>query len=92
MNQAGKPFMTKCANGGDKAIGGHPAYGVIFGSGNDLRISSNSNVNDLSYSNLGKSYKHYLYAEGSVEAKAILAGSYKFQTTEIEIYTKEKNN
>jgi hypothetical protein len=42
-----------------------------------------------SYSNLGKCYKHPQYAQGTSEAKTFLAGSYKFQLDEIEVYQKE---
>ena len=36
-----------------------------------------------------QNYKHPSYAFGSKEAKSFLAGSHKFCTTEIEVYTKE---
>jgi hypothetical protein len=42
-----------------------------------------------SYSNLGYSYPHPQYAFETDEAKAFLAGSYKFQLDEIEVYLKE---
>ena len=64
-------------------------YGPSFGGGFDLYISNNSNTSGESYSNLAYSYKHPNYAYNSNEAKSFLAGSYKFLTTEIEVYTKE---
>ena len=53
-----------------------------------LHIVGDSNTNESSYSNFGNSYKHPDYPAGTEEAQNILAGSYKFKTTEIEIYTK----
>jgi hypothetical protein len=48
-----------------------------------------SNINVVSFSNLGHSYTHPDYRQGSNEAKSFLAGSYNFQVTEIEVYTKQ---
>ncbi len=55
----------------------------------DISISSNSNANQSSYSNFGYVFKHQDYPAGSARAKAILAGSYTFQTIEIEVFTKK---
>jgi hypothetical protein len=49
-------------------------------------------INDKSYTNisdLGYHYSHPDYAYGSNEARSFLAGSYYFQVSEIEVYTKE---
>jgi hypothetical protein len=69
------------------AIYTNEVYGPIFGA--DLYICDNSNTSNRSLSNLGKSYKHPNYVYDSNEAKSFFAGSYKFLTTEIEVYTKE---
>ena len=42
-----------------------------------------------SYSDLGYSYKHPQYEDGTNEASTFLAGSHKFQLDEIEVYQKE---
>jgi hypothetical protein len=63
-------------------------YGPTFGGGHDFHISDNSNTNKDSYSNLGYSYSHPDYAYGSEEAKSFLTGTYNFQVSEIEVYTK----
>ena len=63
------------------------AYGPIFGADGDIFVYDNSNENNNSYSNLGDSYQlpnNITY--GSEEAKGYLAGSYNWQTTEIEVY------
>jgi hypothetical protein len=54
----------------------------------DLYISSNSNANLASYSDLSYGYKNTGYQVGTEKAKTILAGSYYFQTDEIEVFTK----
>jgi hypothetical protein len=40
-------------------------------------------------SDLGFSYKHPQYAQGTNKAETFLAGSHEFQLDEIEIYQKE---
>jgi len=52
-------------------------------------ISNKSNNNASSYSNLCLSYAHPSYAYESNEAESFLAGSYEFQVSEIEVYTKK---
>jgi hypothetical protein len=69
------------------AIYGHYSYGPTFGGGHDIYVSDYSNTNEYSSSNLGHSYQlpeNTTY--GSEEAKIYLAGSYTWQTTEIEVY------
>jgi len=76
-----------CANG-DNAIECVPSYGPIFGTGGyDFYIASGSNANQDSYSEFGKSYKHPDYPKDTEKANSILAGSLKFQTLEIEVFT-----
>ncbi len=43
-----------------------------------------------SSSYLGLDYLHPQYAQGTNEAETFLAGSYKFQLDEIEVYQKEE--
>jgi hypothetical protein len=54
----------------------------------DIFIADNSIINNESHCNLGNTYKHPDYPVGTEKAKSILAGSYKFKTTEIEVYAK----
>jgi len=70
------------------AIYGHPSYGPTFGAGNDIYVSDSSNTNENSYSyNFGNSYQlPKNITSGSVEAQSYLAGSYRWKTTEIEVY------
>ena len=53
---------------------------------NDILISSNSNKNNSSYSNLGNGFNFAIFSSGCEQAQAFLAGSYKFQTSEIEVF------
>ena len=55
--------------------------------GLDLVISKESNY-ELNRSYLSDRYSHPKYAAGTEEAKAFLAGSYKFLLSEIEVYQK----
>ena len=51
----------------------------------DISTYSNSNVNDKSEASVGDSYIHPEYEKGS----DILAGSIRFSTIEIEVFTTE---
>ena len=65
-------------------------FGPVFGSepnGCDILIKDSSNVNNNS-SDLGSGFKHDEYMVGSKEAKSFLAGTYEFQVSEIEVYSK----
>jgi len=89
INKEDKPFKVTCSDGANYAIWFAFHCGPSFGSYPcDLHIVGDSNTNESSYSNFGNSYKHPDYPAGTEEAQNILAGSYKFKTTEIEIYTK----
>lgn len=87
VNKENKPLVMKPQN--QTLIYCNSRFGPTFGNGHDIHISSNSNGNTLSYSNLGISYKHPNYENGSNEAESFLAGSFYFQTVEIEVYTKK---
>ena len=77
MKYSGTSYSNYCASG----------YGPTFGGGHDFYISSDSNTNNSSYSNLGHSYKNPNYSYNTNEAKNFLAGAYNFQVGEIEVYT-----
>ena len=73
-----------CTNGAI-AISCYSYNGPTFGL--DLYIASGSNWNQDSFSGFGRSYKHPDYQFGRVKTASILAGSYHFQTLEIEVFT-----
>ena len=60
-------------------------FGPTFGGGRDIYICNSANERMGSYSNLGVSYQHPL----GNETEKFLAGSYKFQLSEIEAFQKE---
>jgi hypothetical protein len=80
--------MNIDSNRYQNAIRCNLSYGPIFG-GCEITIANNPNTTMDSYSFLGSSYKHPQYAKGTNEAKTFMAGSYKFQLDEIEVYEKE---
>lgn len=88
VNKENRPFKVPCANSGQKAIFTRATYGPTFGGGFDIKIMSNSNVNQDSYCNFGSSYKHPDYLFDTDKAKNILAGSHNFQPVEIEVFAK----
>jgi hypothetical protein len=57
--------------------------------GNNIHIANNVNTRIDGYSDLGSDYSHPQYAFGTNEAQTFLAGSFKFQLDEIEVYEKE---
>jgi hypothetical protein len=65
----------------------HSECGPTFG--DDIFIDNNANTTWDSFSNLSACYKHPQYAYNTNEGKTFLAGSYKFQLDEIEVYEKE---
>jgi hypothetical protein len=87
VNKENKPFKVMCSIGG-YAINCNSTYGPTFGGGFDIHVSSDSNSNQTSYSNFGHTYKHADYQYGTEKAKSILAGSYNFQTLEIEVFVR----
>ncbi len=88
INKENKAFKVMCSNDGQNAI--LCDHGPTFGkSDSDIFINNNSNT-DSGHCNFGHTYKHPDYLEGTEKAKNILAGSYKFRTTEIEVYAKVK--
>ena len=83
-----RPF--KCPvydNQNGRAIYCFIVYGAVFGDGCDLFISSNANTNQDSYANLGKTYRPPDgYKPKTARTRVLLAGSYKFTPTEIEVF------
>jgi hypothetical protein len=87
INKLNKPIKMKWSR--NYGICCSSSYGPVFGGGHDLLIANNSNINTKSSSDLGHSYTHPDYEYASNEAKSFLAGSFNFQVSEIEVYTKQ---
>ena len=101
VNKENDPFKVKCPS---NDLNGFPLYpihcssthGPAFGFNGgygdyDLIISSQSNMNIESHSNFGYSFQHTSYPLGSQKAQSVLAGSYNFQTVEIEVFKAKKS-
>jgi hypothetical protein len=87
-NGENRPLKIKIdPNERQYAICCNPECGPSFSF--DIYIANNANTITNSVSNLGFSYKHRQYPEGTKEAKTLLAGSHQFQLDEIEVYQKE---
>jgi hypothetical protein len=86
INKLNEPIKIKLSQ--NKGIYCNSSYGPAFG-GHDFIIVDSSNKNEYSYSNLGHSYAHLDYRFETNEAKSFLAGSYNFQVSEIEVFTKQ---
>ncbi len=93
INKENRPFKTMVSSAPSHyALSCVSSKGPSFGYNNayvDIDIASNSNVNQNSWCDIGRSFKHQDYLEKSAKARAILAGSQFFQTIEIEVFTKK---
>jgi hypothetical protein len=92
VNKEENPFKVLCSNGGKLAIACDSKFGPCFGGEDnhvqDICIKTDSNFNNDNFSDFGYSFKHPDYLKGTFKAKNILAGSYKFETLEIEVFAK----
>ena len=62
-------------------------YCPVFGRGRDLRISNNANLNTASFTNFGRTYQAPPgYTPGAANTKALLAGTYTFTPSEVEVF------
>ena len=80
------PFKAPVKNH-QYAILSRPSYGPTFGAGHDLYISNDSHANQQSYSDFGHTYQPpagYFY--DTQQTQSLLAGSYNFTTTEVEVF------
>jgi len=70
------------------AIYSAPSNGPVFGGGHDLYVALD---NSYGYSNLGNSYELpsflAMYGTYSEQTQSFLAGSYRFQAVEVEVYS-----
>jgi hypothetical protein len=85
INKDDKPFKVKCSNNA-YAILCHSDCGPSFVE--DITVETNSHINRDSYTDFGCSYEHPEYTYDTEEARNILAGSFNFQTVDIEVFSK----
>ncbi|XP_028405398.1 uncharacterized protein LOC114527885 isoform X2 [Dendronephthya gigantea] len=81
------PFKANVYQNNGNAIYTNIGYGPTFGGGHDFYIATNAKSSTSSYSNFGHTYlppSGYSYASGNT--RALLAGSYRFRPSEVEVY------
>lgn len=82
-----RPFKAPVYRNHNNAIYTNPGYGPTFGGGHDLYIRSDGNTKTGSYTNFGHTYRPPSgYGYGTSNTKALLAGNYNFQPSEIEVF------
>ena len=81
------PFRSAVYRNSQYALYTSPNYGPTFGGGHDLHIRNNADKNRNSRANVGYTYRApsgYSYSNGKTQA--LLAGSYYFTPTEVEVF------
>jgi hypothetical protein len=82
-----EPFYAKLRDQKDTgAIRIESSKGPIFGGGHDLEIGNDAVSNTASFANFGSSYQSppgYTYKQNN--AQSLLAGSYRFRPSEVEV-------
>lgn len=69
------------------AIYTHPLYGPTFGYQKDICIAHNAGYSSNSYTNFGDTYAlPNGYVKGASDTYSLLAGSYYFKPSEIEVF------
>ena len=86
VNADNSPQFIPIRVGDKSSIYCVPEAGPAFGAGCDIYIRDNSNRTQSCKSNLGCSYDFKLFSFRTPEAQSFLAGSYNFQTSEIEVF------
>ena len=82
-----KPFKAAVYRNSHTAFVHGSSYGPTFGGGHDLYISNNANLNIVSYTNFGTTYQLPPdYTPGAANTRALLAGSYHFTPSEVEVF------
>ena len=87
VNQTNQPILINHEPVTPYSIYCQPSHGPTFGGGHDFHICNNADTCDSSYSNLGRCYKHPSYTYQSTAAQSLLAGSYNFIVSEIEVFS-----
>ena len=82
-----KPFKAPVYPNSGHAIYTSNGYGLIFGGGHDIYITNNAHTSTSSYSNFGYTYRLPSgYSYNQANTRDLLAGSYNFKPSEIEVY------
>ena len=80
------PFKSPVYQNSANAMYTNNGYGPTFGA-HDIYIANNANGGIASYSNFGYTYKPPSdYKYGTQKAKQLLAGTYNFTPSDVEVY------
>ena len=81
------PFKSPVYKNYEYAICSDSSYGPTFGGDHDLHISNDSHTNQQSFTDFGYTYQPPAgYVYNTPQTKSLLAGSYQFTPTEIEVF------
>jgi hypothetical protein len=89
INKENRPLKMKCSSN-QGGIRCNNTCGPIFGGKagySDIWIGNLSNLSPVNHSYLGHYYTHSDYKYGSNKACSLLAGSFRFEVSDIEVYT-----
>jgi hypothetical protein len=75
--------MTRTHQNDPYAIYTRNSFGPTFGNHHDIHIYSDAGSNTNSHTNFNQNYQA---PSGVSDARTILAGTYKFQPSEIEVF------
>ena len=81
-----KPFKAPVYPNSRYAIYTNNVYGPTFGGGHDINMKNNAHTSTSSYSKFGHTYRLPSgYSYNQANTRALLAGSYNFKPSEIEV-------
>ena len=81
------PFKMPVYQNQGNALYTNNGYGPTFGGGHDLYIANNAYPGSASYSRLGHTYKPPPgYSYNTAKTKNLLAGTFNFTPTDVEVY------
>ena len=82
-----KPFKAAVYRNSQYAFYHHSDYGPAFAGGHDLCISNNANLNTASNTDFGYAYQPPPgYTYDATNTRALLAGTYYFTPSEVEVF------
>ena len=82
-----KPFKAAVYRNSQFAFYHRSDYGSAFAGGPDLYISNNANSNTDSHTDFGSTYQPPPgYTYGGANTQALLAGTYYFTPSEVEVF------
>ena len=86
LSAVAQPMLIPIKAGGKRAIRCVGKHGPIFGRGHDIYVADMPNKCKASYASLGCSYDFTRFPYSSQGAKTFLAGTRRFDTSEIEVF------